>query len=122
MANIDAIGIGASAYEHCIELGMPRVMAVINSAKTPQKDATGMLTFRNLRAWSYWTLREMLDPEKGQNLALPPDQELLSDLIAPRWSMSMQGIQLESKEDIVKRLGRSPDCGDALVLSILTPT
>ena len=34
----------------------------------------------------------------------------------------MQGIKIEPKEDIVKRLGRSPDCADALVLSILMPT
>jgi len=36
--------------------------------------------------------------------------------------MTTQGIQIEPKEDITKRLGRSPDCGDALVLSILVPT
>jgi hypothetical protein len=78
-----------------------------------------MLTFRNLRAWSYWTMREMLDPVKGQGLMLPPDQELLSDLTAPRWKMTLQGVQIEAKEDIVKRLGRSPDAGDAVVLSIL---
>jgi hypothetical protein len=64
----------------------------------------------------------MLDPEQGQNLALPPDQELLSDLTAPRWSMTTQGIKVEPKEDVVERLGRSPDCADALVLSILVPT
>jgi len=29
--------------------------------------------------------------------------------------------KIEPKEDIAKRLGRSPDCGDALVLSILVP-
>jgi hypothetical protein len=63
----------------------------------------------------------MLDPERGQKLALPPDQELLSDLTAPRWTMTMQGIKVEPKEDIVKRLGRSPDCADALVLAILRP-
>jgi len=35
--------------------------------------------------------------------------ELLAELIAPRRKMTMQGIQIESKEAIVKRLGRSPD-------------
>jgi len=33
----------------------------------------------------------------------------------------MQGIKVEPKEDIVKRLGRSPDCADAVVLAILRP-
>jgi hypothetical protein len=36
--------------------------------------------------------------------------------------MTTQGIKIEPKEDIVERLGRSPDCGDALVLSTLMPT
>jgi hypothetical protein len=82
---------------------------------------SGVLQFVNTRAWAYWSLRDMLDPEKGLNLALPPDQELLSDLVAPRWRMTMQGIKIEAKEDIVKRLGRSPDCGDAVVLATLVP-
>ncbi len=37
-------------------------------------------------------------------------------------AVGAQGSEIEAKEDIVKRLGRSPDCGDALVLSILVPT
>ncbi|HEV3151304.1 MAG TPA: terminase, partial [Acidobacteriaceae bacterium] len=48
--------------------------------------------------------------------------ELLSDLTAPRWAMTMQGIKVEPKEDIVKRLGRSPDCADAVVLAALRPS
>ncbi len=35
--------------------------------------------------------------------------------------MTLHGIQIEAKEDIVKRLGHSPDCGDALGLAVLTP-
>ena len=97
------------------------VMAVVFSGKTKARDATGVLRFVNVRAYAYWALRDMLDPERGQKLALPPDQELLSDLTAPRWSMTMQGIKVEPKEDIVKRLGRSPDCADAVVLAILRP-
>ena len=97
------------------------VMAVIFSNKTESRDVTGVLRFVNVRAYAYWRLRDMLDPERGEKIALPPDQELLSDLTAPRWAMTMQGIKVEPKEDIVERLGRSPDCADALVLSILMP-
>ncbi|HEV3084106.1 MAG TPA: hypothetical protein VGY66_30260 [Gemmataceae bacterium] len=79
------------------------------------------LQFVNVRAYAYWALRDILDPERGEKMALPPDQELLSDLTAPRWAMTMQGIKVEPKEDIVKRLGRSPDCADAMALAILRP-
>ena len=67
------------------------VMAVIFSNKTESRDVTGVLRFVNVRAYAYWRLRDMLDPERGEKIALPPDQELLSDLTAPRWAMTMQG-------------------------------
>jgi hypothetical protein len=34
--------------------------------------------------------------------------------------MRATGIQVEAKEDIVKRIGRSPDCGDAVALAHLS--
>jgi hypothetical protein len=118
---IDAIGVGASAFDCCKELKIPYVWAVNFSNKTESRDVTGVLRFVNVRAYAYWAMRDMLDPERGLKLALPPDQELLSDLTAPRWAMTMQGIKVEPKEDIVKRLGRSPDCADAVVLAALRP-
>ncbi|HEV3443121.1 MAG TPA: hypothetical protein VG099_00695 [Gemmataceae bacterium] len=121
LVNIDAIGVGAAAFDCCKELKIPYLIAVNFSSKTMSRDATGVLQFVNVRAYAYWALRDMLDPERGEKLALPPDQELLSDLTAPRWTMTMQGIKVEPKEDIVKRLGRSPDCADAVVLAILRP-
>jgi hypothetical protein len=63
----------------------------------------------------WWQFREALDPKTGKNIALPPDSALKADLCTPLWKLSAQGIQIESKEDIIKRLGRSPDRGDAVV-------
>jgi len=31
----------------------------------------------NVRAYAYWALGDMLDPERREKLALPPDQEVL---------------------------------------------
>jgi hypothetical protein len=118
---IDAVGVGASACDACRELKLPYIFPVIFSNKDKGTDRSGLLTFANLRAFAYWSLRDLLDPDHGSTLALPPDPELLSDLTAPRWKMTLQGIQIEPKEDIVKRLGRSPDCGDAVVLATLMP-
>jgi len=33
----------------------------------------------------------------------------------PRWKLTVRGIQIESNEDIIKRIGRSLDAGDAVV-------
>jgi hypothetical protein len=40
----------------------------------------------------------------------------LADLCAPRYRLTASGILLEAKEEVVRRLGRSPDAGDAVVL------
>jgi hypothetical protein len=63
----------------------------------------------------WWRLREALDPTSGQDLCLPPDPELRVDLCAPTWHLTARGIQVESKDEIIARLGRSPDKGDSLV-------
>jgi hypothetical protein len=59
--------------------------------------------------------REALEPNLGEPVALPVDAELLADLAAPTWKLTPRGIQLESKEDVKKRIGRSPDKGDAVI-------
>jgi hypothetical protein len=35
--------------------------------------------------------------------------------------MRVNGIQVESKDDIAERIGRSPDAGDAVVLAAMPP-
>ncbi len=131
--NIDAIGVGTSPLDILTDNGLN--VRPINNAesadlKSPSgkvikeaRDKSGKFKLRNVRAASYWQLREALDPETGDELALPPDAELHADLCAPRWSLSASGIIVESKEDIAEpdRLGRSPDCGDAVVLAHYQP-
>ena len=73
---------------------------------------------KNCRSWAWWNLREMLDPGNDCDVALPPDDRLTGDLLAPRWKMMSGGrIQIESKDDIKKRIGRSTDDGDAVVMA-----
>lgn len=117
---IDATGVGASAYDSLNRLDIPST-AVVNSERSDARDMSGALTFANLRAETYWKLREALDPVKGDGLALPPDPILKADLCAPRWKLTARGIQVELKEDIIRRIGRSPDVGDAVVMAFMEP-
>ena len=50
--------------------------------------------------------------------ALPPDASVKADLAAPRWELTARGIKIEDKDEIRKRLGRSPDEGDAIVMCL----
>lgn len=114
--NVDVIGWGSSAYDH-LKLNGLDVYPVNNAEGTGELDKTGCLRFANVRARDWWRMREALDPQYGDDLALPPGREVKADLCAPRWKMRATGIQLESKEELKVRLGRSPDVGDAIVMA-----
>lgn len=119
--NIDMSVWGSSAYE--VLLNNPQLpnscfVNGINFAEgSKATDKTGKLRFANKRAECYWAFREALDPDSGQDIALPPDSQIVADLTAPHWSLRSNGILIESKEDIKKRLQRSTDWGDAIVMA-----
>jgi hypothetical protein len=80
----------------------------------------GKLKFYNKRAESWWRMREELDPEQegGSCVALPPGASIKAHLAAPRWELTARGIKIEDKAEIKKRLGESPDDGDAIVMCL----
>lgn len=111
---------GPSVYDHAgrkqPEGPGLKVVAMNGSRKSTATDKTGKLRFLNKRSEWHWKMREALDPDSGENLALPPDPQLRSDLCAARWTMMVNGrIQVEPKDAIKKRLGRSPDRGESLM-------
>jgi hypothetical protein len=80
----------------------------------------GQLGFSNKRAEAWWRFREALDPAQhgGSAVCLPQDPELRADLAAPTYTVGPRGIVIESKDELRKRLGRSPGKGDAVVMCL----
>jgi hypothetical protein len=78
------------------------------------------MRFVNARAEAWWRFRDELNPDRegGSVIALPDDAELLADLATPTFDVKTSGIQIEAKDEIKKRLGRSPDKGDAVVMCL----
>lgn len=117
---VDAIGVGGSALDF-LRLMNLNVVAVVNSEGTSAADRSGKLRFKNLRALCAWRLREALDPTATSPLALPLDPELLGDLCALRYKVvrlgDMAAIQIRDKDEIREELGRSPDRGDAVMMT-----
>jgi hypothetical protein len=116
--HVDVIGIGSSVVDI---LGMyihNRVVPV--NVATRDKDETdwsGTLTFANKRAELWWHFRDILNPANGFDVQLPPDQKLKSELCAPTYQLKATGILIESKDEIKKRLGRSTDKADAVIMA-----
>lgn len=114
-AMIDTDGLGAGVTDRVREQEYD-ARAFHAGAKSDKRDRSGELGFVNVRAAAWWNLREKLDPAYGPGVELPNDPELIGDLTAPHWKVASNGrIQIESKEEIKKRLGRSTDRGDAVV-------
>jgi hypothetical protein len=121
IVNVDAIGVGAGVVDKLKELQF-NVNAIQSSAASIATDRYKLLKFRNKRAEMWWNLRDLLDPASGEDIALPPDAELRRELCAPRWKQTLQGIQVESKDEIKKRTKKSIDKGDSLVYSYASVT
>lgn len=97
--------------------GLP-VTPVNFGGATELRDKTGQFRFVNIRAEMYWRLREAIAPEAAEPIALPDVPGLLQELTAHRWAVQAGGIKIEPKEDVKKRLGRSPDLADAVALAV----
>jgi hypothetical protein len=115
--NVDGIGYSSACYEALRDRLGKFAVAVNVAQATELFDRSKKYKLVNVRAAMYWRLREALDPETGDNLALPPDPELLGDLTAPRFEVRASGVIVEPKADVKERLGRSPDCGDSVALA-----
>lgn len=72
--------------------------------------------FLNKRAEMFFTLRTAMEQGK---VALPDDEDLIADLSAITYAFDQRGrIRLEGKDEVRKRLGRSPDRADAVALAL----
>lgn len=115
---IDVIGsAGSSVFDHAVGLKL-RAISMNGSERSEAHDRSGKLGFVNKRAEWHWRVREMLDPDGGQDIALPPDPQLKADLTAPRWRPTPRGVQVELKENVIARIGRSPDRGEAVIYAL----
>jgi hypothetical protein len=114
---VDTDGLGAGVTDRLREDGVD-VIAFHSGSKSTEVDRSGELGFVNVKAAAWWGLRESLDPAWDPDIELPPDDMLLGDLTAPKWKVESNGrIRIEKKEEVKKRLGRSPDKADAVVMA-----
>jgi hypothetical protein len=118
VCHIDLFGVGAQPYGHMMLAQQP-VLGVNVGEPANGMDKSGRMGFFNLRSQLWWRMREALDPAANTGIALPNDRRLLADLCAPCWQPQGAKIKVESREDIVDKIGRSPDFGSAYVLALM---
>jgi hypothetical protein len=111
---VDGTGVGAGvvdALRRAVNEGAKwlTVVDVVSSAASSDDE------YLNCRAEMAFHARKWLETEG----AIPEDLELEGELVAVKYRFAPRGeIQVESKDDLRKRLGRSPDRADALALAV----
>jgi phage terminase large subunit len=103
---VDATGIGAGVID-CMTVAGRQGIAVYSSG-SPSKPR-----YYNKRAECWWEMAEWV--KSGG--CLPEDQLLLEELVAPTYYLDKGRIRIEEKDQIKRRIGRSPDRADALALT-----
>lgn len=108
---VDDVGVGGGVVDRLRELREYRVVAFNGGARARQREE-----YPNRRSESWFAFAEKL-PE----LDLDPDEQLAADLVAPRYWLDSHGRRVvEPKAETKKRLGRSPDRADAVLMALST--
>lgn len=104
---VDSVGVGAGVADILRDRNF-NVWDYTGSGKASDPE------FLNERAEFYWTLRQRFADGR---IAGQIDEELKEELIAIKYKFSKAKVQIEEKDMIKKRLGRSPDKADGLMLA-----
>ncbi len=113
---VDAGGVGGGVVDILHDRGFKKIVrAVMFGARALNDDR-----YHNRRAEMWDELRQWLNSEPA--VKIPDDENLCAELCAVNKKYDSRGrLQLEEKDEIKKRLGRSPDMADALALTFAEP-
>ena len=113
---IDAGGVGGGVVDILNDRGFKKIVrAVMFGAKALADDR-----YHNRRAEMWDELRQWLQSVPA--VKIPADENLCTELVAVNKKYDSRGrLQLEEKDEIKRRLGRSPDMADALALTFAEP-
>ena len=113
---IDAGGVGGGVVDILNARGFKRIVrSVMFGERAILADR-----YHNRRAEMWDNLKLWLTKEKG--VEIPDDEALCAELCVVAKKYDAKGrLQLEEKDEIKKRLGRSPDKADALALTFAAP-
>jgi hypothetical protein len=114
---VDVIGIGAGVVDRLRELAGEGKLGDTNIYGVNVSESPAVKSkFHRLRDEMYWKGREWFE---GLNVECA-DKTIGGELADVMFSYTSAGqIKVESKDDIKERLGRSPDVGEAFLLSLI---
>lgn len=106
---VDDAGVGGGVTDQLRQMGLS--VTAFNGANAARQP----LLFPNRRSELWFQTAAQLE-----DLDLDKDDQLAADLTSPRYKLDLKDRQVvEQKKDTKKRLGRSPDRADAVMLTLV---
>lgn len=119
LVHLDATGVGFGFVSELRKL-LPGVSIQPFVAAASAEDTK---QFVNRRAEAHWYLRDMLRRrEIDLSQMEDPNDKAVKEMLVVRYKIQKGKVLVEPKDDIRKRLGRSPDDADAVILALLPPS
>lgn len=113
-ACVDVIGLGAGVVDRLREQRVAFQVVEANAGGAAIDNEQNL----NARADWYMSLRERF--ESGDIDIDPADEELAAELVEIRWKPDSRGRNtIEPKDEMKRRLGRSPDSADAVAMCFM---
>jgi hypothetical protein len=108
---VDSIGIGKGIADRLKELGFDAVPVNVGERADDPKE------FPRLRDQLWWEVGRELSRQVAWDLSAL-DEDVVTQLLSPKYAIDSSGrVKVEKKSETKKRLGRSPDGADALLLA-----
>lgn len=117
LLHIDATGVGFGFLSD-VRRRLPNVAVLPFVAAAA---ATDRVQFENRRAEAHWNAREKLRRRELDMSAMEDADETVAQLTSIRYKIKKGRIIVEPKDDVKRRISRSPDDSDAFLLAILPP-
>lgn len=115
LIGVDVIGIGSGIVDALNDLGEP--VLSINSSNKPTRETPAKKYF-NLRSQMWMEAGELFS--MGKVAITNNDPTMTGQLGSVRFDYKNGKMQVQSKDDIKKALGRSPDRADAFIMGLYT--
>jgi len=118
--NVDETGLGAGVVDRLRQLGFP--VYGVNFSGKPEPNSYN-IKCENMRAGIWLEASRWMKGALLQDFTIDQDYTIVDDLITTNYAYNKRdAMQLEAKELIKSREGRSPDVGDALALTFAFPS
>jgi hypothetical protein len=119
---VDVLGVGASPYDFLLQEGLAPYQELI-PVRVSQKSYATYQNFAPIalvRDELHYNLAWMLNPANNTGIAIEQDPDLMAEMEAVEYYVESTSAKVSSRDDMIKKIGRSPDKLSALLMAAMS--